>query len=455
MATATSSNKLQMTERLKEIAGQMEEMNNIESAWTEEQEQAYAALEEESNVLTQELAAVREDEARQERRQRAEEIRQFARQSNRVTTPNATSGHKFGRQRLAIEDDPKRGFKSFAHFAARVQDAGQSPRSDDMLMQVAAGTGLNQSVNQDGGVLVPPAFSRAIWDRVMTRSNSLLSYCDQVPVDAGVESVTVPAIAESSRADGSRMGGIRGYWKGELTELTSSQMKFREVKLTPHELYVFCYISDKLLRNAPATASRLMEQGAADEIAFKIGDAIINGDGLGKPRGIVGHAATISVAKETGQAAATIVTENVRKMMGRLHVNWMQGSVWFVNQDVLQALETLKFEVGTGGVPVMLPPGGLSSEPYARLYGKPVIPIEYCATLGTAGDIILANLNSYAAAIKGMADAAYSMHLKFDFAQTAYRVIFEMDGQPWLNTAITPFKGSNTTSPIVTLATRA
>jgi hypothetical protein len=47
------------------------------------------------------------------------------------------------------------------------------------------------------------------------------------------------------------------------------------------------------------------------------------------------------------------------------------------------------------------------------------------------------------------------MHLKFDYAQSAFRMIFELDGQPFLNSVITPYKGSTTTSPIVTLATRA
>lgn len=447
--------KLKIQERLKEIAAEMAAMLESEEPLTEEQEGVYTALETEADTLTTELSSIQEEEVRSERKAKADEIRAFARTSHRVTSPNQIGGSRITRQRLAVEDDPKRGFKNFAHFATRVFDAGNTPRADDMLMQVAAGTGMTQGVTSEGGVLVPPAFSKTIWDRVLQQSNSLLSYCDQIPVDAGNESVTVPAINETSRADGSRMGGIRGYWKAELTELTSSRPAFREVKLTPHELFVFAYISDKLLRNAPGTASRILETGAASEIAFKIGDAIINGDGLGKPVGIIGHAATVSVSKETGQAAATVLTENLSKMLSRQHVNWRQGSVWFVNQDVEVALRSLTFPVGTGGVPVYLPPGGLSDSPYSMLYGKPVIPIEYCATLGTVGDIILANLNSYAAAIKGMVDSAYSMHLKFDFAQTAYRVIFEIDGQPWLNSAITPYKGTATTSPIVTLATRA
>lgn len=440
--------------RLAEIGTQILEINETEGVLTDEQEQTCVALEAELAKVSADLAVAEEEDKKTSRTRAAQAAIETAKESHRVTTPNRT-GLQIGRVREAIADDPKRGFKSFAHFATEVHDAGNQPRNNAMLMQVAAGTGLSQSINSDGGVLVPPAFSKAIWDRAMTKSNSLLAYCDQIPVDAGVESVTVPAIAESSRADGSRQGGVRGYWKSELALMNSSQQKFREVKLTPQELYVFCFISDKLLRNAPGTASKMMEDGAADEIAFKIGDSIVNGDGNGKPLGFIGHVATVSVAKETGQAAASIVPENISKMWARCHANWRTGAAWFISQDVETALRNMKFEVGTGGLPVFLPPGGMSDSPFSTLYGRPLVPIEYCPTVGTVGDIVLANLKAYAAAVKGMTDTAYSMHLKFDYAQTAYRVIFEMDGQPWLNSAITPFKGSNSTSPIVTLATRS
>lgn len=445
---------VKIQERLKEIASALDAFANQDEELNAEQEAQIEALETEEASLTAELDRLRKEAVKESLKAKADDIRSFAKGTGRQTTAG-TPGPRIGRVRLAVEDDPKRGFKTLAHFASRVYDSGQNPRGDEMLMQVAAGTGMTQAVNSEGGVLMPPAFSKNIWDRVLVKSNSLLSYCDQIPIDPGVESVTVPAINETSRADGSRMGGIQGYWKDELTQMQEKRPAFREVKLTPHELYVFAYISDKLLRNAPQTASKILETGAADEIAFKIGDAVIEGNGLGKPMGILNSPCTISIAKETNQAAATILTANVRKMMARLHANWRDGAVWFVNQDVLPVLETLQFEVGTGGVPVMLPPGGLSDSPYARLYGKPVVPLEYCSTVGTVGDIILANLNAYAAGVKGLADASYSMHLKFDYAQTAYRVIFEVDGQPWLNSAITPFKGSNTTSPFLTLATRS
>jgi HK97 family phage major capsid protein len=440
--------KTEINERLKELATALEDASLVENP-TDEQIAVIDQLDAEIDQLTAEKATIESQDRKTLLRDKAQGARDAAKASTRLTSPDP-----IGRIRPAVADDPKRGFKSFAAFATRLMDHQANVRSDEMLMNVAAGSGMSQVVNADGGVLVPPAFSKSIWDEVLRQSNSLLSYCYQLPIDPGAESVTVPCIAESSRANGSRYGGIQGYWKDELTVLTETKPTFRQIKLTPHELYVFAYISDKLLRHSPGTASAILERAAADEIAFKIGDAIINGTGAGQPMGIVTSPGKVSVAKETGQAAATVVLENLTKMLSAMHVNFRQGGVWFINPEVEPALQSLAFPVGTGGIPAYLPPGGLSESPYSMLFGKPVVPIEYCQALGTKGDIIYANLRGYAAAVRGMVDSQYSMHLKFDYAQTAFRMIFEMDGQPWLNTAITPFKGSRTTSPIVTLDNR-
>jgi HK97 family phage major capsid protein len=111
--------------------------------------------------------------------------------------------------------------------------------------------------------------------------------------------------------------------------------------------------------------------------------------------------------------------------------------------------------VGTGGAPVFMPPGGLSGAPYGTLMGRPVIPVEYCATVGTEGDIILADLSQYLMIDKGGINAASSMHVRFIYDEMAYRFIYRVDGQPIWNSALTPKNGSNTLSPFVTLATRS
>lgn len=449
--------KQQCNDRLAAITSEMDALITAAEGnggvFTSEQDETYKTLKGESATVRERLAAhKRVDDARTE----AAQIRGDLTVGGTTLEVKAPRGDGIGKIHDTRRDDPKCGFKSFGDFALRVMSAGPNPENDSALVsQIAAGTGMTSGVSQDGGVLVPKAFSTSIWDQARQSSDSLIARTTQVPIDSGVESITIPRINETSRANGSRWGGIQGYWKAQLTAMSESKPTMSEMTLQPQELYVFAYISDKLLRRAPGAASAILERAAADEINFKVGDSIFRGDGLGKPRGFLGHTATVSVDKETGQAAATINAKNINKMWSRCHANWRSGAVWYINQDVEPALEELSAVVGTGGVPIYLPPGGIADSPNARLRGRPVVVLEYCPTLGTVGDVVLANLSSYATAVRGMVDSSQSMHLKFDYAQTAFRFIFEVDGQPMLKDKITPYQGSGTLSPIVTLATRA
>jgi HK97 family phage major capsid protein len=110
--------------------------------------------------------------------------------------------------------------------------------------------------------------------------------------------------------------------------------------------------------------------------------------------------------------------------------------------------------IGTAGVPVYLPANGISGQPYGTLFGRPVIPVEYADTLGTEGDITLADYSQYVLADKGGVQTASSMHVAFLTDEMVFRFIYRVDGEPIWHAALTPFKGSNTLSPFVTLATR-
>ena len=111
--------------------------------------------------------------------------------------------------------------------------------------------------------------------------------------------------------------------------------------------------------------------------------------------------------------------------------------------------------VGTGGVPVYMPANNLSESPFSSLLGRPVIPVEYTAALGTKGDIMLVDLNQYLFATKGTPNWASSMHVQFTTDEMTFRMTWRIDGQPTLSAALTPFKGGSTLSPFVTLAARA
>ena len=352
-----------------------------------------------------------------------------------------------------VEDDPAHGFAHAGEFYQTAWAAYTGGRGvDSRLLIGSAATGMNQAVGSEGAFLVPPTFSTTIWDGMGGEADNLLAQTDSFPVTG--DSLTIPANAETSRATGSRFGGVQGYWIAEAEQITDSFPKLRQMKLEPKELAVLVYATDKLLRNGPA-AEAYFTRAASEEIRFMTGDAIINGDGAGKPQGLLASASTIEVAKESGQKAATIVAENIIKMWARMQARARMGAVWYINQAIEPQLYTMTINVGTGGQPVFLPAGGLSGAPFATLFGRPIVPIEYCQALGTAGDIILTNLGFYATGVQGGIRSAASIHLRFDYAETAFRFMFAVDGQPWLASAITPFDAGDTLSAAVTIAVRA
>jgi HK97 family phage major capsid protein len=190
-------------------------------------------------------------------------------------------------------------------------------------------------------------------------------------------------------------------------------------------------------------------------LEFRIGDSIINGDGVRKMLGILNSPALISVAKDAGQAAATITTNNITNMWSRMWIGSRKNACWFVNQDVEPQLLQLSLGIGTAGVATYLPPGGLSGNPYGTLLGRPVIATEFNATLGTVGDIMLADLSMFVTGSRGGMQSAVSMHVYFSTMENLFRFSLRLDGRSWWLKSLTPYKGTATKSPFIVLATRS
>ena len=367
------------------------------------------------------------------------------------------------------EAEARGGFRDFADFAHAVYRSNPAAGAhyrpdrrlhgleggDDSPRMGAAATGLSQGVGSEGGFLVPPAFATSVWNGMLQQVDSLLGRTDQFPIDG--ESITLLANAETSRASGSRYGGIQGYWIGEAEQITASKPKVRKMRLEPHELACLVYVTDKLLNNGGAAVSNWLQRAAVDELSWLIGEAIVNGTGSGQPLGILNSGGLVTVAKESGQANDTLVQANIAKMWARCPARMRRSAVWLMNQDCDPQLDLMVTEVknvaGSENV------GGFQASLYNRendtLYGRPIIRTEYNPTLGDAGDIILADLGSYATAFhRSGVSQAMSMHLRFDYAETAFRFMANLDGHPWVEKPLTPAKGTATLSPFVTLAAR-
>jgi HK97 family phage major capsid protein len=276
-------------------------------------------------------------------------------------------------------------------------------------------------------------------------------------VGANANGLNINAIKETSRATGSRFGGVQVYWREEAGTVTAKAPEFRRMKLQLNSLMGICYATDELLSDATALGS-VISQAFAEEFGFVIDDAIIRGSGNGQPLGILNSPALLSVAKETvpvAQAADTVVWENIVKMWNRLWAKSRPNAAWYIHQDVLPQLQTMGMTIGVGGVPVYLPATGAAGSPYSTLMGRPVIEIEQADTVGDQGDIMLLDLSQYLMIDKGGMDAASSIHVRFLYGENTFRFMLRTDGQPIWNSPLTLFNSTTTVSPFVVLDARA
>lgn len=218
-----------------------------------------------------------------------------------------------------------------------------------------------------------------------------------------------------------------------------------------HELYVLALATEEMRDDAPRLADRITRK-AALALQWKISDSIVYGTGAGQPLGWFNSPARVSVAKESGQAADTIVADNVLKMASRLLVMPGDRPVWLANRDTLPELATMTI----GDQPAWIGAGMLQNAPGGQLLGYPVIFTEHAKTVGDQGDLQLVNPRGYYAARRTASPQfASSIHLFFDYAVETFRWMFRFGGQPYLSAPMSPANGASSKSHFVVLDARA
>lgn len=377
--------------------------------------------------------------------------------------PNVGERKGFGYAPEDSEEDKYRKFGEYLQAVARAgspagmmiagQPCGVIDRRLIYPIDEARAMGLEEGTPSLGGFLVQKDYAAGLISKAHETS-ILFNRVRKIPISANSNGLKLKHIDETSRANGSRWGGVQAYWEEESGTKTASKPKFGMMELSLKKLIGLCYTTDELLQDASALGA-VISQGFAEEFGFKLDDSIINGTGAGQPLGILNAACLVTVAKESGQTATTIIWENIKNMYARIWARSINNMIVLINQDCLPQLMNMSMPVGTGGVPVWMPAGGASGKPYNTMFGQQVISIEQCQTLGTKGDIFMADLSQFIMITKGAMQSASSIHVKFTTDETVFRFVYRVDGQPLWNAALTPYKGSNTQSPFITLAVRS
>lgn len=348
-------------------------------------------------------------------------------------------------------------FGSLGEQLVSIVNAQYQPGSlDRRLLEVnAAITGAGTMPLSDGGFMIQQDYATEVFEAIYNEGE-LIKRCSEVKLRNGAQSLTLPAIIDKSRQNGARFGATQVLRMPEGgTNSTASRRRLGKIRFETTKLTGVQPVTRELLRDA-TSLEFLIRQGFTKEASFIIDLEILSGSGsLGECLGILNSGSLITVSKEANQAAETIVPQNVVNMFSRMHVPSMKDAVWLINPDIIPELMTMTLPTSNSNSPMYTAPNEYS--PYGYLLGRPIVPVEACETVGTSGDIVLADLSQYALVKKEEPNPEFdlSLHVYFLADEMAFRFRWFINGQSLWDNPLTPYRGTTTRSPFVALEDRS
>lgn len=298
---------------------------------------------------------------------------------------------------------------------------------------------------QSGGFMIPTQFREAIM-KVNPQTSIIRPRATVIPAgDPPDAEIELPALDQTGTAPQNVYGGVSVAWLAEGGAKPETDADFRMVSLKPQEIAGHIVLTDKLLRNSAATGAFVASQlplaiQAAEDLAF------LRGNGIGKPKGVIGNNAEYAQARATGNTVTYADTVN---MLSRL----MGGAgVWVANPSLLPVLAQIQDNAGGTGVgQYVFAQGNMQGGIPDTLWGRPILWNQRSPALGSKGDLVLADFSHYLIKDGSGPFIAYSEHVFFLSNKTVVKAFTNVDGNSWLTE---PFRGEDNrqTSPFVVLA---
>ena len=343
------------------------------------------------------------------------------------------------------------GFKSTREYFMAVVKAGSGKGIDKRLeplrVKAAGSDEATTQSNPYGGFLIPVGFIPEPL-KIDPEADPIGAATTKIPM--GNPIVNIPARVDKDHRT-SVAGGLVVGRKAETLAASSSRMKFEQVAIEAHNLFGLAFAAEELLTDSPQSFVAILQAGFNDQFTYHLIDERINGTGVGQYLGVLNSPCLVSVAKETGQRAASITFENIVKMRSRC---WSYGkAIWLANHDTLPELATMAQVVGTGGLPAWQP--SAREDHPDMLMGRPLIFSEYPKTVGTKGDLILGVWKEYLEGQYQPMQQEESIHVRFIEHERTFKIWVRNGGAPWWKESLRPKQSTQTLSPFVVLDDRA
>lgn len=194
-----------------------------------------------------------------------------------------------------------------------------------------AGTIVGQGAN-----IVPEVFIKDLQEKILEFGSLYSATQKLVTADNGA--VQIPTINDTANA---------GAWTDEGGAYDVSDFSTGSITMDAWKLTTGMQVSEELLKDSFFDIESYLSNAFATRLARTIELAIIDGDGVKKPEGIIGDAGTKSY---TSVASASVTSTDILTAVYELQPTARQGATIYVSDDLMK---DLALEVDGNGRPLL------------------------------------------------------------------------------------------------------
>ena len=187
---------------------------------------------------------------------------------------------------------------------------------------------LQIGTDSEGGYLVPDEYERTLVD-ALQEENKLRTLCKIIRTSSGDRKI--PVVASKGTAS----------WIDEEAAYPESDDSFGQVSIGAYKLATMIKVSEELLNDSVFDLPSYIAREFARRIGAAEEDAFFNGNGTGKPLGVLAETGGAEVGV-TASAAATFTADEIFDLFYSLKAPYRRSAVFVMNDATVKALRKLK-----------------------------------------------------------------------------------------------------------------
>ena len=191
---------------------------------------------------------------------------------------------------------------------------------------------LQEGTDSEGGYLVPDEFERTLVE-ALEEENVFRTLAHVIKTSSGDRKI--PVVASKGTAS----------WVDEEGAYTESDDAFSQVSIGAYKLGTMIKVSEELLADSVFDLEAYISKEFARRIGAREEESFFNGDGKGKPLGILAAAGGAEVGV-TAASATAITADEVIDLFYSLKAPYRKNAVWVLNDATVKQIRKLKDSTG-------------------------------------------------------------------------------------------------------------